>query len=61
MPHRQWTMLSGPAYRLGVDDGRVVMVGKLRADLESALRATYGAVPFEDLGADAAALVLVQW
>ena len=52
-------MLSGPAYRLGVDDGRVVMIGKLRADLDVALRATYGAVPFEDLGADAATRVTV--
>lgn len=33
----------------------MVMVGKLRAELEAALRATYGAVSLDDLSADAAA------
>ena len=35
------------------------MVGKLRAELDSALRATYGAVSLDDLGADAAARAIV--
>jgi len=35
------------------------MVGKLRAELDSALRARYGAVSLDDLGADAAARAIV--
>jgi hypothetical protein len=59
MPHRQWTMPTGPAYRHDVDGGRVVMVGNLRDELDSALRAKYGAVPLDDLGADVAAQATV--
>lgn len=35
------------------------MVGKLRAELDTALRTTYGAVPLDDLSADAAARAIV--
>ncbi len=35
------------------------MVGKLRAELDSALRAKYGAMPLDDLGADVAAKATV--
>jgi len=37
----------------------VAMVGKLRAELDSELRALYGAVPLDDLGTDAAARATV--
>jgi lactate dehydrogenase-like 2-hydroxyacid dehydrogenase len=59
MPHRQWTMPGGPAYRPFMDDGRVVMVGTLRAELATALRGTYGASSLDDLSTDAAARSVV--
>jgi hypothetical protein len=55
MPHRQWTMPSGPAYCRLVDGGRVVMVGTLRAELAVALEMKYGARTLDELSAGQAA------
>lgn len=52
-------MLDGRAYRPLMDEGRVVMVGTLRAELVAALSTTYGAVTLDELDADGAARVVV--
>ena len=59
MPHAQWTMPGCAAYGHGVADGRVadgrvVMVGTMRAGLDAALRERYGAQQLDDLDAAAA-------
>jgi lactate dehydrogenase-like 2-hydroxyacid dehydrogenase len=54
MPVGQWTIPHAHAYGRAVGEGRVVMVGTLRAELEVELRERYAAVPLEDLSADAA-------
>jgi lactate dehydrogenase-like 2-hydroxyacid dehydrogenase len=59
MSLRQWTMPARAAYGLGVDDGRVVMVGTLREALTAALRERYGAVPLDELDDERAARVTV--
>jgi lactate dehydrogenase-like 2-hydroxyacid dehydrogenase len=48
MPLRQWTMPRRPAYGHAVTERRVVMVGKLRAELDAALRERYDAVSLDD-------------
>jgi lactate dehydrogenase-like 2-hydroxyacid dehydrogenase len=48
MPLRQWTMPRRPAYGHAVTERRVLMVGKLRAELDAALRERYGAVSLDD-------------
>jgi lactate dehydrogenase-like 2-hydroxyacid dehydrogenase len=59
MLHRQWTMPSAAAYGHLMVDGRVVMVGSLRAELTDALRARFGAMSLDDLSADEAAQATV--
>ena len=48
-----------PAYGPDVSDGRVVMVGTMRAQLDAALRERYGAERLDDLDAAADAVVAV--
>ncbi len=48
-----------PAYGPEVSDGRVVMVGTMRAQLDAALRERYGAERLDDLDAAADAVVAV--
>src|SRR3954452_24683688 len=60
MPDGHWTMPADAAYGPAVDDARrVVMVGRLRSELEAVLEERYDAVPLDDLDADAAARVRV--
>lgn len=55
MPLRQWTLPRAHPYGRVVGEGRVVMVGALRQELEGVLRDRYGAMPLDDLDARAAA------
>lgn len=59
MPHRHWTIPTCRSYGRGVSEGRVVMVGRLRAGLDAALRERYGAERLDELDPAAAQRAVV--
>ncbi|TYL45553.1 2-hydroxyacid dehydrogenase [Nocardioides sp. BGMRC 2183] len=55
MLEQHWTIPIRRSYRRRVSDGRVVMVGTLRAELDAALRERYGAQRLDEIDPAAAA------